>query len=199
MAVGEGNLQGRPQQSCRLTGFVSSPELVLIGGGTELGNAMSSTSDLPIETLVEHALVLVARAATQRGARPSLAHVGELAFATLNRELQRQGVTTKVIADMLGMAPRTYHRRVEESRSLPPPRRTVSEQVLELVQREPAISAHQVKQALAHESPELICSVLRDLVHSRLIARSGWGDSASYRALGASDPVGEVAIGAQAG
>lgn len=158
------------------------------------------SSEVPIDTLVEQAMVLVAREATRDGARPSLAHVGELAFAALNRELQRQGVTTKVIADMLGLAPRTYHRRVEETRSAPVMgRRTASEAVLELVRHEPGISAHQLKARLPHASAELVCSVLRDLVHSSLVVRSGWGDSACYRALWRGEPVGDVAVSAQTG
>lgn len=158
------------------------------------------SSDGPINALVEQAMVLAAREATRDGARPSLAHVGELAFAALNRELQRQGVTTKVIADMLGLAPRTYHRRVEETRTgAVVARRTASEAVLELVRQEPGISAHQVKARLSHASPELLCSVLRDLVHSSLVVRSGWGDAASYRALWRGEPVSDIAIGAQTG
>ena len=169
-------------------------------------------SESTIDALLQQTMVLVARLATQDGARLSLAHVTETAFAELNRELQRQGVTTRVIADMLGMAPRTYHRHVEAARQAGPgQRRTVSQEVLELMRLRQPVSGHQIKQHFSHESHDLICSVLRDLVHSRLARRSGWGETALYRvsaqaelllaglALGSGQPVGEVAIAAQTG
>ena len=71
---------------------------------------MSGT--LLIDSIVRQTTVLIASLATAAGSRHSLAHVANQVLANLVAELKAQGVGNKVIADMFGMALRTYHRRV---------------------------------------------------------------------------------------
>ena len=66
---------------------------------------------LLIHAVVRQTMVLIAVLATAAGRRTPLANVADQVFATLVRELEEQGVGHKVIADMLGMALRTYHQR----------------------------------------------------------------------------------------
>lgn len=67
---------------------------------------------LLINAIVRQTMVLVASLATASGQRAQLASVANLAFADLVRELREQELGNKVIADMFGLALRTYHRKV---------------------------------------------------------------------------------------
>ena len=67
-----------------------------------------------IETVVQQTMVFIAQIATAGGVRAPLAQVANQVFLELTNELGNQGVTKKVIADMFGMALRTYHRKVRE-------------------------------------------------------------------------------------
>ena len=146
-------------------------------------------NELIIDSIVRQTMVLVAQLATTGGVRASLSTLGDQSFYELTRELQRRGVTTKVIADMFGMAQRTYHRRVHETQAARAQvGGTVWQEVLEhLCSVQPAV-AHALHERFRHVSAELIAGVLSDLVHSGLARRSGWGERAVYRAT----PQGEL-------
>jgi hypothetical protein len=124
----------------------------------------------------------------------------------LASELERQGVTKNVAADMFGMSLRTYHRRVQQVRQEQTQRRTVRDSVLELVGASPAVSAHAVHQQFLRHPAEVVAGALNDLVHAGLIERKGWGDTATYcvcaapvpRALRRRQPVGQVRVAGQA-
>ena len=68
--------------------------------------ALESFEILPRESL---AAVL----AHVPGIRAPLAHVADQVFVALAHEIERQGVGRKVVADMFGMALRTYQKRVQ--------------------------------------------------------------------------------------
>ena len=67
---------------------------------------------LLIDAIVRQTTVLIAALATTAGQRATLSRVADQVFADLVRELSDQGVGHKVIADMFGMALRTYHKHV---------------------------------------------------------------------------------------
>jgi len=96
----------RPRQAavrCRIRHYSSdSPRAYEVGMNTAL----------LIDAIVRQTTVLIAALATATGQRATLSHVADQVFADLVRELNDQGVGHKVIADMFGMALRTYHRRV---------------------------------------------------------------------------------------
>jgi hypothetical protein len=150
-----------------------------------------------IDAILSHSMALVAQLATTGGGRVPLGHVADQVFLSLTEELQRQGLTKKVIADMLGMSLRTYHRRmheVRERRELP---RTTWEAVLELIRSVDAISGQAVQQRLLHCDVELISGALNDLTRTGLVLRSGWGDSAVYRlpaGSGSLEPESEIRV-----
>jgi hypothetical protein len=71
-----------------------------------------------IDAVVRQTTVLIAQLATAAGGRAPLAHTANQVFVDLVRELKEQGLGNKVIADMFGLALRTYHgkvRRLSES------------------------------------------------------------------------------------
>lgn len=133
--------------------------------------------------VVQEAMLQVARAATAGGARVSLARVADQVFLELASELTRQGLTKSVIADMFGMALRTYHRRVQQVQRLQGERRTVRDAVLEVLRGAGQLTALEVQQRFLQQPSELVAGALHDLVHAGLARRRGWGDRAVYRAV----------------
>src|ERR1041384_1380691 len=66
-----------------------------------------------IDSIVRQVTVLIAQLATSGGIRAPLAHVANQVFLELANELEAQGVSRKVSADMFGMALRAYVRKVQ--------------------------------------------------------------------------------------
>jgi len=66
-----------------------------------------------IDALVQQTTVLIAQLSTAAGFRSPLSHVADQVFLSLAQEIERQGVSRKVVADMFGLALRTYQRKVQ--------------------------------------------------------------------------------------
>jgi hypothetical protein len=157
-------------------------------------------SEARIDAVLRQAVMEVARLATAGGARVSLARVTEYVFLELTRELEQRGLTQQVIADMFGMAPRTYHRRTQQARGTPQERCTVRDAVLQLVRASGQVTAHDVQQHFLRHPSELVAGALHDLVHCGLARRTGWGDKAVYRAVGqlrCGEPVRQIGVAGQ--
>lgn len=141
-----------------------------------------------IDAIVRQTTVLIARLSTVEGVRSPLGHVANEVFFGLVEELENQGVSKKVIADMFGMALRTYHRRVRElSSSRTDVGRTLWESVLEFLREREATSWRQIQRRFRNDDPELLTGVLNDLVTSGIVYRTGRGDAALYRVAGELD------------
>ena len=69
-----------------------------------------------IDAVVRQTTVLIAQLATSGGVRAPLAHLASQVFLELARELEDQGVSRKVSADMFGMALRTYLRKIQRAK-----------------------------------------------------------------------------------
>ena len=143
---------------------------------------------LLIDSIVQQTMVFIAQLATAGGVRAPLAHVADQVFLDLTHELTVQGVTKKVIADMFGMALRTYHRRVQETlQSQTDTDRTVWEGVLDFVRTQEPVTGLDVQQRFLRDDAEVVSGVLNDLVNSGLAYRAGRGDRAVYRAAQEAD------------
>jgi hypothetical protein len=117
----------------------------------------------------------------------------------LVRELKEQGLSNKVIADMFGMALRTYHTRVAQlAESHSEQGRSLWEAVFGCVQREQPVLRATVLERFAGDDSTMVRAVLRDLVDSGLVYRSGRGDATCYRARDTSDQAAELPGGARA-
>jgi hypothetical protein len=66
-----------------------------------------------IDSIVQQTTVLIARFATTAGVRALLAHVANRVFLDLVTEIERQGVSRKVVADTFGLALRSYQQKVQ--------------------------------------------------------------------------------------
>jgi hypothetical protein len=145
-------------------------------------------TQLLIDAIVQQTMVFIAQLATAGGVRAPLAHVASQVFLDLTNELQNQGVRKKVIADMFGMALRTYHRRVSELHaSRTESGRTLWEAVLSALREHQPLSVREVQRRFRHDDPQILIGVLNDLVASGLVYRAGRGEGAVFRVADAAD------------
>lgn len=136
---------------------------------------------LLIDAIVRRTTVLVAQLSTSANLRAPLAHVAERVFLDLTRELDAQGVTRKVAADMFGVALRTYQKRVQRLTEETEQReRTLWESLLTLVETHGTMKRSEIFARLSHEESALVAAVLADLVKSGVLYRSGAGDDSVY-------------------
>jgi len=158
--------------------------------------------NLLIDGIVRQTTVLIAQLATQAGNRTPLAHTANQVFLSLVKELRRQGLGNKVIADMFGLALRTYHDKVQRlSESQTFRGRSLWEAVLQFVQEHETVTQPDILLRFSNDDERILRSVLTDLVDSGLMFRSGKGDQATFRVAPvperAADPERELEATAQ--
>ena len=136
-----------------------------------------------IDALVRQTTILIAHLATSAGVRAPLAHVVNEVFRELALELRAQGVGGKVIADMFGMALRTYQAKMRRlSESATDRGRTLWEAVLAHIQEQALVSRGAVLHRFRRDDDATVRGVLNDLVETGMVFRSGRGDRTMYRA-----------------
>jgi hypothetical protein len=139
-------------------------------------------TQLLIDAVVQQTVVFIAQLATTGGVRAPLAGVANEVFLGLTRELTSQGVKKKVIADMFGVALRTYHRRVRElARSRTDVGLTLWESVVLHIRDHEPVTGVEIHRRFRSDDTEVLSGVLNDLVTSGLAYRAGRGEYAVYR------------------
>ena len=129
---------------------------------------------LLIHAIVRQTTVLIACLATASGQRAQLASVANLVFADLVRELREQGVGNKVIADMFGIALRTFHRklaRLSASRTMQG--RSLWEAVLAHIQQRGPLLRSELLDRFARDDEATLHAVLVDLIDTGLVRADG--------------------------
>ncbi len=143
---------------------------------------------LLIDAIVRQTMILVAQLATTAGMRAPLAHVANQVFLDLVGELQSQGVGQKIIADMFGMALRTYHAKVRRlSESATDRGKSLWEAILSFVQEGGMVSRADVLARFGRDDVMTVKGVLNDLVETGLVFKAGRGDRTAYRAASAEE------------
>jgi hypothetical protein len=141
------------------------------------------TRQILINSIFRQTTILIAQLATSGGVRAPLAQVADRVFLDLARELEQQGISRKVSADMFGMALRSYRRRVRQvTESATEQGRSLWEAVLAFLSTGTLVTRVQVLQRFHHDEEALVKGVLNDLCESGLVFRLGSGKSAAYRA-----------------
>jgi hypothetical protein len=136
-----------------------------------------------IDAIVRQTTVLIGQLATSGGIRAPLAHLANQVFLELAQELEAQGVSRKVSADMFGMALRAYIRKVRRlSEAKSEQGRTLWQSVLDFVKAEGLVSRERVIERFRHDGEVEVSAVLRDLTESGLVFCSGAGRGAAFRA-----------------
>jgi hypothetical protein len=143
---------------------------------------------LLIDSILRQATVLVAQLATAQGVRAPLANVANQVFLDLSNELNQQGVSRKVSADMFGLALRTYLRKIQRlSESSTDHGRSLWEAVLAYVDQRKIVNRADVLGRFHRDDAELVRGVLHDLCESALVFRTGSGHGTVYKSAGQDD------------
>ena len=141
-----------------------------------------------IQAIVRQTTVLIAQLATSGGWRAPLAQVANQVFLDLVTELERQGVSRKVSADMFGMGLRSFQRRIRRvAGSSTEHGRSLWEAALDHIRRRGTTTRTEVLRAFAEEDGPLLRSVLNDLCDSQLVFQSGQDAQTVYRAVSDED------------
>ena len=141
-----------------------------------------------IDAVVRQTTVLIAQLATAAGGRATLANTANRVFLDLVSELKAQGLGNKVIADMFGLALRTYQDKVRRlAESTTERGKSLWEAALEFVREEGTVTQYDVLERFKHDDDVMVRGVLTDLVDSGLVFRSGRGAHAKFRALDAAE------------
>jgi len=144
--------------------------------------------NLLIDAIVRQTTVLVAQLATAAGSRAQLAHTANQVFLDLVHELKDQGLGNKVIADMFGLNLRTYHNKIARLAESSTERgRSLWEALLAYVEERGSVSRAEVLHRFRNDEEATVRGVLKDLVDSGVLFRSGRGDLTTYRAAGPDD------------
>jgi hypothetical protein len=135
---------------------------------------------LLIDGIMRHTTVLIAQLATTAGVRAPLARVADQVFFDLAREIEAQGVGRKVVADMFGLALRSYQKKMHRlAASETDATQTLWQSVLATLQRGPQTRARLLER-YRHDGEREVGAVLADLVSSGLVYISGNGANTSW-------------------
>jgi hypothetical protein len=138
---------------------------------------------LLIDAVVRQTTVLIAQMATAAGIRAPLSHVANQVFLDLARELESQGVGRKVIADMFGLALRSYQLKVQRLEAGGGSGgETLWEAVFAYVREQEEVLLTSVLRRFHRDEEAIVRGILRDLCDSGLLYRSGRGTGTAYRA-----------------
>lgn len=135
-----------------------------------------------IDSIVRQTMVLIAQLSTADGVRSPLTHVADEVFVGLVKELERQKLGKKVIADMFGLALRSYQQKVQRLSESATTRGVTLWGALHafLADHAPATRA-EVLSHFKHDEEGTVRGILNDLVESGLVRRNGRGKETSYR------------------
>lgn len=137
---------------------------------------------LLIDAIVRQTTVLIARLSTSEGVRSPLGHIANEVFVGLVSELEGQGMSKKVIADMFGMALRSYRQKVQRlGESVTTRGVTLWSAVQTFLAERGSATRLELIAHFKHDEEASIRGILNDLAESGLLVRSGRGEDTRYR------------------
>lgn len=143
---------------------------------------------LLIDAIVRQTTVLIAQLSTSAGIRAPLSHIADQVFLDLANEIEAQGVTRKVAADMFGLALRSYQKKVQRlTESVTVRDRTLWEAMLDLLSEQGSVTRERLFERFSDDSPEDVGAVLSDLVAQGFVYVTGRGATSVYGLASASD------------
>lgn len=135
---------------------------------------------LLIDGILRQTTVLVAQLATTSGVRSPLAQIADQVFLQLTYELENQGVSRAVAADMFGMALRAYQKKIARlSESESSQGQTLWQAVYAFVNEETP-TRRRISERFQRDGEREVASVLHDLVSSGMLFTTGEGPNAVY-------------------
>jgi hypothetical protein len=138
-------------------------------------------TQLLVDSIMRQATVLIAQLSSAAGVRAPLAHLADEVFLNLSRELERQGVSRKVVADMFGLALRGYQRRVQRLRESGTDRgTTLWRALLKYLEEHGPLTRRKLFERFRGDDPLAVGAVLNDLASNGLVYRTGSGNDTVY-------------------
>jgi hypothetical protein len=135
---------------------------------------------LLVDGIVRQTTVLLAQLSTTAGVRAPLAHIADQVFIDLAREIEAQGVSRKVAADMFGLALRSYQKKVQRlTASATDRNRTLWQAMLDFL-RDGSKPRAVILQRFQYDWERDVGAILNDLVSNGLVYCTGKGDGAIY-------------------
>lgn len=142
------------------------------------------TLELLIHSVVRQTAFLIAQLATTGGTRVPLDRIPAEVFLELVRQLERQGVSRRVSADMFGLGLRTYQRKIQRvSEEVPEREQSLWESVLEFIREKNLVRRADVLTQFSREDEFQVRGVLHELCDSGLVFSSSHGAGTLYRAV----------------
>ncbi|HKO47953.1 MAG TPA: hypothetical protein VJV79_09535 [Polyangiaceae bacterium] len=139
-------------------------------------------SQVLIDAIVRQTTVLIARLSTAEGERSPLGHIANEVFAGLVTELEQQGVSKKVVADMFGMALRSYRQKVQRvSESATSRGMTLWSAVQDFLATRGSATRREAFARFSTEDGISVRGILNDLVENGFVVRTGRGEDTRYR------------------
>jgi hypothetical protein len=135
---------------------------------------------LLIDGIIQQTTVLIAQLSTSSGNRAPLAHIADQVFFKLAQEIESQGITKAVVADMFGMALRSYQKKTRRlQQGATDTNRTLWEAIYSFIRQGPQTRTR-VLARFESDGEREVAAVLTDLVSSGLVFASGAGSRLSY-------------------
>jgi hypothetical protein len=138
------------------------------------------TTDELINNLMRQTTVLIGQISTAVGLRAPLAHVADQVFLSLSRELEAQGLSRKVAADMFGLALRSYQKKVARASEGHDNGSTIWEKLLQLFKEDGVLSRSQILSRFPDNTERVVVGVLGDLVSTGIVYCTGKGPRSVY-------------------
>ena len=137
-----------------------------------------------IDAIVRQTTVLLAQVSTASGVRSPLTHLADQVFLSLAQEIESQGVSRKVAADMFGLALRGYQRKVQRAVEAAAHReRTLWESMVAFLDGTGPVGRARLLEHFSGHEESAVLAVAADLVDGGLAYRSGRGDGTVYGIL----------------
>ncbi len=134
---------------------------------------------LVTQYIVRQTTVLLAQISTAAGLRSPLSHVANQVFFELARELEGQGVSRNVVADMFGLALRSYQLKMQRLAETAGVQRSLWQDVHERLERS-SVSRRELQAHFPLVEAKTMRAILHDLVDSGLAYKSGRGEDTVY-------------------
>lgn len=150
---------------------------------------------LLVDAIVRQTTILIAQLATAGGSRSPLARISNQVFKDLTSELERQGLSRRVAADMFGITLRSYQRKVQRLRESSTDRgRSLWEAIYECLEQRTVATRRELLERFHRDEPMSVRGILKDLVDSGLVFHSGTEPEDVYR-IAAVDELGSIRNG----
>lgn len=154
-------------------------------------------SQLVIDAVVRQTMVLIARLSTVDGVRSPLSHIADNVFVSLVRELEHQRLGKKVVADMFGMALRSYRQKVQRLKESATSRGvTLWGAVHGFLEERGSATRSEIFKHFGRDDEATVRSILNDLVESGLV-RKRPGKNPTYR-MATAEELEEVGLSSMA-